>query len=158
MRISVISAAKTKEAYIKAGEDEYARRLKSWCKLELSDLGLRGNLPEEKQRLAESIGLTKLTSKNGISEKSVLIILDERGKKLSSPGLAKLIGQYQQSAETNLIFAIGGPYGWSENIKAEADFMLSLSDLTFTYQFARLILIEQIYRAFTILKGLPYHH
>jgi 23S rRNA (pseudouridine1915-N3)-methyltransferase len=88
----------------------------------------------------------------------VLILLDEKGKMLSSPGLAKLIQQKANQSAHRIVFLIGGAYGVAEDIKAKAQFTWSLSELVFPHMLARLILAEQIYRACSILANEKYHH
>lgn len=83
---------------------------------------------------------------------------DERGQSITSPGLARLIENHGLRGESSLAFLIGGAYGFSEEVKAECPHSLSLSQLTFNHQMVRLIAVEQIYRAFTIIRGEPYHH
>ena len=83
---------------------------------------------------------------------------DERGQSITSPGLARLIENHGLRGESSLAFLIGGAYGFSEEVKAEYPHSLSLSQLTFNHQMVRLIAVEQIYRAFTIIRGEPYHH
>ena len=87
-----------------------------------------------------------------------MILLDERGQELSSLQFADLLNKRMIAATQNLVFIIGGPYGFDNSIYQRANEKLSLSKLTFSHQMVRLFFVEQVYRAFTILKGEPYHH
>lgn len=89
---------------------------------------------------------------------SYLVLLDEKGKQLSSPQLATFLNQRMVSGLKELAIAVGGAFGFDESLKQEAGQLLSLSRLTFTHQMARLVLAEQLYRAMTILRNEPYHH
>ena len=88
----------------------------------------------------------------------VLILLDERGKEYTSEAMALYIEKHQINSTKKLVFAIGGAFGWSEEVKLRANATLSLSKMTFSHQMIRLFLIEQLYRAFTIIKGEKYHN
>jgi len=92
-----------------------------------------------------------------IRKDDFLIVLDERGKDYTSPGLAELLERESTMGRSSFVFAIGGAHGWHESVRQRANIVLSLSRLTFPYQMVRLILTEQIYRAMTLIKGIPYH-
>jgi 23S rRNA (pseudouridine1915-N3)-methyltransferase len=104
-------------------------------------------------REREGERLTKLVAKN-----ARLILLDERGDELTSPAFADFIGRHRDGGTAELAFAIGGAYGFGENVRARSEKTIALSRLTFTHQMVRIFLLEQIYRGFTILNGEPYHH
>ena len=95
---------------------------------------------------------------NYINADDVLILLDEKGKEFSSQDFAKFISQKQNASVKRLIFLIGGPFGFDEAVYKRSNFKLSLSQMTFSHQMVRLFFVEQLYRAFTILKGEKYHH
>ena len=87
-----------------------------------------------------------------------LILLDENGKTFSSVAFSQWIEKQMNSGNKRIIFVVGGPYGFSKEVYAKARFKISLSEMTFSHQMIRLIFVEQLYRAFTIIKGEPYHH
>jgi 23S rRNA (pseudouridine1915-N3)-methyltransferase len=86
------------------------------------------------------------------------VLLDERGKKYSSVQFSQYINKQMVGSAQNLVFVIGGPYGFDESVYKRANGSISLSDMTFSHQMVRLFFVEQLYRAFTILKNEPYHH
>ncbi|KAL3154521.1 hypothetical protein ABBQ32_013981 [Trebouxia sp. C0010 RCD-2024] len=93
-----------------------------------------------------------------IAAQDYVVLLDERGKSMTSEGMAKLIAKVGDNRVSNLVFSIGGPYGHSSEVRMRADEMVKLSDMVLNHQIAHLVLVEQIYRAWTILRGEPYHH
>ena len=111
--------------------------------------------PMESHELSNEAALVKLLDKRRATP--LLILLDSRGKQLSSEELAKFIGDHQSRGTQQLLFAVGGADGFSPEIRKLAYFELSLGKMTFPHELARVILLEQLYRAFTILKGHPYH-
>ena len=111
--------------------------------------------PMETHALADQAALIKLLDK--LRPAPLLILLDSRGKQLSSEELAKLVGDHQTRGTQQLLFAVGGADGFSPEIRKLAYYELSLGKMTFPHELARVILLEQLYRAFTILKGHPYH-
>lgn len=124
--------------------DEYAGRLRHYTKLELLELPARSRSEEG----------DAILSKSGKSE--WLIALDERGEQPDSPGLAQLIGKAQQQAK-DLLFVVGGDDGLDPRVTQAAHKVVSLSKMTLPHRLARVVLMEQLYRAFTILRGEPYH-
>ncbi|HLC46680.1 MAG TPA: 23S rRNA (pseudouridine(1915)-N(3))-methyltransferase RlmH [Candidatus Nanoarchaeia archaeon] len=144
MRIRIAAVGKVKNSAAKELIDDYAGRLKHYCSLDIVEVK-DSNPAEEGRRLLE-----KCETKNG----SIFIIaLSEEGKNYSSGELAAALGRLNKDAA----FLIGGPYGLSEEVKKKANLVLSLSRMTFTHEMARALLSEQVYRAFTILKGEKYH-
>lgn len=156
MKFALIVLGKTKEAYLQAGEQEYLKRLQKFGALELLVLPeikrLGHMLP---QQVAEKEGI-QIISK--LQPTDFLVLLDERGKQYPSIGLANWLSQVVMETEKRIVFVIGGPYGFSPAVYARAQHQLSLSELTFSHQMVRLIFLEQLYRAFTIIHNLPYHH
>ena len=146
MKINILTIGRLKEKYLIDAVSEYRKRLKNFCTLEIIEL------PE--QRTIELEGETLLKR---ISSESFKIILDIHGKEISSEEFAKKISDLALNGQSNLTFVIGGAFGISEELRQVADFKLSLSKMTFTHQMTRLILIEQIYRAFKIIHNEPYH-
>ena len=146
MKINILTIGKLKEKYLIDAVNEYRKRLKNFCTLEIIEL------PEQRTIELEGEMLLKR-----ISPESFKIILDVHGKEISSENFAKKISDLALNGQSNLTFVIGGAFGISEELRQVADFKLSLSKMTFTHQMTRLILIEQIYRAFKIIHNEPYH-
>lgn len=156
MRIKLIVVGKTEADYIKEGLKEYAGRLKHYVNFEFVELAAIKNAknlsqPELKKREGEE--LLKL-----IDSSAVLVLLDEKGKENTSTGFAKFIQQQMNSGIKTLVFFVGGAFGFSEEVYKRGNHKLALSQLTFSHQMVRLFFTEQLYRAFTIIKGESYHH
>lgn len=156
MKITLISIGSIKKPYIKDGIQEYLKRIKRYSPLETVEIKeetYSSKLPKAEllKREGERI-LKKL--KGG----DYVVALWEKGKPLSSEGLSKLLKEQMDSGRKGMAFIIGGPYGLHEDVIKKADLALSLSEMTFPHDLARLMLSEQVYRAFTILKGEPYSH
>ncbi len=154
MEIRIISVGKVKQSFVLEGEGEFLKRLKAWVQVNLHEIANEksSSLPEETAKKQEGENFLKL-----IERDDFLIILDERGKSKSSPELSTLIASKMNEGIKRIVFGIGGAYGWDDSVRKRAHLLFSLSSLTFTYQMTRLILVEQIYRAFTLIKGIPYH-
>lgn len=156
MKIKLILVGKTNEPYLQKGIDEYQGRLKHYIAFE------RVEIPELKQVAALSKEQIKL--KEGelilrqIKDSDYVIILDERGKMYSSIDWARHLEHTITHSSKDIVFVIGGGYGFSPEVYSRSDSALSLSQMTFSHQLIRLIFLEQLYRAFTIIKGEPYHH
>ncbi len=155
MKIKLIAIGKTSDTWAKEAIGVFEKRLKHYCTFEMLELPLAGNAGRTAEQIKESEG-TLLLSKLNTGDR--LILLDENGKSLTSVGFSEWIQQQQLSGVKNLVFVIGGPYGFSEAVYKTAFAKLSLSPMTFTHQMVRLFFTEQLYRAFTILKGEKYHH
>lgn len=153
MRVRVFSIGRVKQDFVLKGEQEYLKRLRPYATVELLELpSAPSSLSEESAKKEEAeLFLTK------IKKDEFLIVLDERGKDYTSPGLAELLERESTMGRSSFVFAIGGAHGWHESVRQRANIVLSLSRLTFPYQMVRLILTEQIYRAMTLIKGIPYH-
>ena len=155
MRITLIENGKTRESYIREGVDQYKKRVVRYVpfKIEtLPDLKNTRNLTMKEVQEQEANLLLKR-----IKQPDFMVLLDERGQQFDSIAFA----EYMNSLEgrvNHLWFVIGGPYGFSEKVYKRANAKISLSKLTFSHQLIRIIFMEQLYRAFTILKGEPYHH
>ena len=153
MKIAIWSVGKANESYIKEGVANFTKRIGHYYPIEwLLITPSKANDPIQIKK-EEATLILKSASQNDI-----LILLDEKGKMLSSPGLAKLIQQKANQSAHRIVFLIGGAFGVSEEIKAKAHFTWSLSELVFPHMLARLILTEQIYRACSILANEKYHH
>jgi 23S rRNA (pseudouridine1915-N3)-methyltransferase len=156
MKITLIVVGKTDKKHILEGIAEYEKRLLHYCKFEfkvLSDIKNSKTMPANVQMQKE--GELILSAARPLSE---LILLDERGTEYNSMDFAKFIERKGISGQKELTFVVGGPYGFSPEVKSAATAMISLSRLTFSHQIVRLIFMEQLYRANTIIKGEPYHH
>ena len=154
MKITVVSVGKTKQSFIKEGEEEYLPRILAWAPFEIKELGSESSnaTPVEVAKEREATALKKF-----LKEGDHLVILDERGTKMTSEKFAQFFRSKMNEGTKRVVFAIGGAYGWPESLTKEAPATLSLSPMTFTYQMTRLILVEQIYRALSLVKGVPYH-
>jgi 23S rRNA (pseudouridine1915-N3)-methyltransferase len=157
MKITLIQVGKTTQSYLIEGINDYQKRLKHYCNFELLTL----NSPKS-ALAAGNIEIIKKIESNLILEhlntSDFVILLDDKGVEYDSMGLAKYINQHQLKSTKHLVFIIGGAYGFSEELYTRSQLKLSLSKLTFSHQMVRLFFTEQIYRAFTIIKGESYHH
>jgi 23S rRNA (pseudouridine1915-N3)-methyltransferase len=155
MKVSVISVGKVRQGFIREGEAEYVKRLKGTpLALSLVELGIEtpeSLAPREAQE-RESLELLKR-----IGAGDFLVVLDERGECISSLDFSAFFERRMRESTRSLVFVIGGAYGFSEKVRQRADYVLSLSSLTMPHQFARLVLVEQIYRAHTLMRGVAYH-
>lgn len=158
MKITIACVGKIKEKYLTAGIDEFTKRLTPFCKLEVVSINEErmpdNPSPAEKQQILEKETQRLLGI---IPENSYVILLDVIGKQLSSPELAQKIDALALQGSSHITFVIGGAFGYTDALRKRADFALSFSKMTFTHQMIRLLLIEQIYRAFKISRGEPYH-
>jgi len=156
MKITFLTVGKTEDAYLKDGIDRYVKRLKHYIRLELIDLPeLKKTkaLTEQQQKTKEAELILKK-----ITPLDYVILLDEKGMELTSKQFANYIDKKSVGSVQSLIFIVGGPYGFDDSVYERANDKLSLSKMTFSHQMIRLFFMEQLYRAFTILKGEPYHH
>ncbi|MEN8115620.1 MAG: 23S rRNA (pseudouridine(1915)-N(3))-methyltransferase RlmH [Bacteroidota bacterium] len=156
MKLTLLVVGKTDASYLNAGINEYIKRLKHYVNIEIEVIpdikrGKNTNAQIQKQKEGELI-LSKATKGKEIH------LFDEKGKVFSSKEFALFLEKKMVSGLKELVFVIGGPYGFSEGVYQKATSKISLSRLTFSHQMVRLLCVEQIYRAFTILKGEPYHH
>jgi 23S rRNA (pseudouridine1915-N3)-methyltransferase len=156
MKISFWSIGKANEPYIKAGVEDFTRRISRYFKVEWKIIPFPKNaatLSEIDLKKKEGEIITGLLNKD-----DYLVALDERGKQISSEGLANFIQTRANESSKQVVFLIGGAYGIDEAVLKRADFKWSLSQLVFPHQLVRLILAEQVYRACTILRNEKYHH
>ncbi len=156
MKITFLTVGKTVEAWLKEGINKYLARLKHYTRLtvvEIEELKNVRSLTQEQQKVKEGELILKR-----IMPLDHLILLDENGTQLTSPQFAAYIDKKALGSVDHLVFAVGGPYGFSRDVYERANDKLSLSAMTFSHQMVRLFFAEQLYRAFTILKGEPYHH
>lgn len=158
MHIRILCIGKLKEKYLQAGIAEFTKRIGPYAKLEISELE-EERMPEnpsaaEKAKALEREGERLLRQ---VKAGSILILLDVAGKNLSSEELAGHFADLAVQGHSDLTFVIGGAFGVSPALRNAANLRLSFSRMTFTHQMVRLLLVEQIYRAFKINKGEPYH-
>jgi 23S rRNA (pseudouridine1915-N3)-methyltransferase len=144
VKLRVAWIGKTKEPAIQSLTDEYLKRLSHYA-------------DAQGMALKDESALQKLCSGNARSAKNTLVLLDSRGKQLSSEEFAKFLGNHQDRNPLPLLFAVGPANGFTTEIRGEANLLLSLGKMTVAHELARVVLLEQLYRAFTILKGHPYH-
>ena len=155
MKMKLIDIGKTDEAFLVEGIEKYLKRLKHYVSFEimvLNDVKTGKKLNIELQKEQEGRAILEKVQSN-----ETLILLDENGKDFTSVGFANFL-QKKLNAGNNLVFVIGGPFGFSTEVYQRADAQLALSKLTFSHQMVRLFFVEQLYRAFTIIKGEKYHH
>ena len=153
MKLSILSVGKAHESYIKEGVELFTKRIGHYYPIDWQLI--------TPSKLTEPIQIKKAEAANilkSIMATDVLVLLDETGKMLSSPGLSKLIQQKANQSAQRIVFLIGGAYGVDEEIKKRANFSWSLSELVFPHMLVLLLLAEQIYRACSILANEKYHH
>jgi 23S rRNA (pseudouridine1915-N3)-methyltransferase len=156
MKIRLIVVGKTNSAYLKTGEDDYEDRLKHYCKIEellIPQIKNGGKLSNKDLKIKEGKLILKY-----IDSVDQVVVLDEKGKSFSSIDFSDFLNKKLLTSAKSLVFVIGGAFGFSEEVYKRANSKLSLSKMTFSHQMIRLIFKEQLYRAFTILKGEKYHH
>lgn len=156
MKITFLVIGKTDEAYLREGVEKYLKRLKHYISfqyLEIPDLKNTKHLNEAEQKSKEAELILKQLKPN-----DQLILLDENGETFSSEDFANYLNKKMLASIQNLVFVVGGPYGFDPSVYQKAQGKISLSRMTFSHQMVRLFFVEQVYRAFTILKGEPYHH
>jgi 23S rRNA (pseudouridine1915-N3)-methyltransferase len=153
LKLSIFSVGKTHDSYIKEGVEQFTKRVTHYYPIEWQ-LITPSKLTDAIQiKKAEATSILK-----ALTTTDILILLDEKGKMLSSPGLANLIQQKANQSAQRIVFLIGGAYGVDDEIKKRANFTWSLSELVFPHMLVRLILTEQVYRACSILANEKYHH
>lgn len=158
MNITVISVGKLKEKYLKLGIEEFSKRLSKYCKLdmiELDDEKCPENLSDKDMEIVKAKEGNKILSK--IKNNSYVIALAIDGKNLSSEELADTISKLAVRGNSHITFIIGGSLGLADEVLKRADYKLSFSKMTFPHQMMKLILLEQVYRAFRINNNEPYH-
>lgn len=156
MKITLLTVGKTDKEWVREGLDIYVSRLKHYIPfsvVEIPELKNVSALTRDQIKAREG----ELILKN-IRPTDDVILLDERGKEYSSTELAKIIQDKLSYGNRDIVYVIGGAYGFSDQVYKRADSKLSLSRMTFSHQMVRAIFAEQIYRAFTIMRGEPYHH
>ncbi|MCK5814656.1 MAG: 23S rRNA (pseudouridine(1915)-N(3))-methyltransferase RlmH [Flavobacteriaceae bacterium] len=156
MKIKLLAIGKTDDKNLNTLIENYQNRLKHYIKFELQvipDIKNVKNLSEKQQKEKEGALILKQ-----LQSTDQLILLDEKGKEYRSIEFSKLLQKKMNSGIKQLVFVIGGPYGFSQDIYTKAQGKISFSKMTFSHQMIRLFVVEQLYRGFTILKNEPYHH
>lgn len=158
MQIRVVAVGKIKEKFLQDGIAEYGKRLRPYVKLQVVEI------PEEKRPFPASPATESVAKEKegerilaAIPEGSYVIALDVKGQSWSSEELAASLSERELSVQNQMAFVIGGDLGLSQAVLARSNLRLSLSRMTFTHPMARLLLLEQVYRTFRILRGEPYH-
>jgi len=157
MRVTVIAVGKLKEKYWRDAVAEYVKRLGAYCRLELvetPDEGIAAGTPAEEEKI-KAVEWGRVSRR--LKEGTYLVALDVRGEPISSEQLSKRIDRLAVTGRGDITFIIGGSLGLPRGALERADWRLSFSKLTFPHQLMRVILLEQIYRAFKIARGEPYH-
>lgn len=156
MKIKLLAIGKTDDKNLQVLIEKYQNRLKHYINFELlviPDIKNVKNLSEKQQKEKEGTLILK-----NLQTTDQLILLDENGKEFNSVGFSNFLQKKMNSGIKQLVFVIGGPYGFSESVYQKAQEKVALSKMTFSHQMVRLFVVEQVYRAFTILKNEPYHH
>lgn len=156
MKIALLLTGKTTDKHIAGIADLYLSRIKKYSGFEIiiqPDLKNTGTLPVHEQKIKEGKKLMQ-----SVSSDDYIVLLDERGKEFRTVEFSGWLGKLFMTSSKRIVFVIGGPWGFSEEVYSRADFMISLSLMTFPHQMVRLLFLEQLYRAFTIIKGEQYHH
>ncbi len=158
MNIRIVAVGKIKEKYIQEGIKEFTKRLSRYCSLEvieIDDEKAPENLSEKEMEIVKKKEGDKILSK--IPQNSFIISLEIKGKQLSSEELSKKVEELMVNGINDITFVIGGSLGLSIDVINRSNFKLSFSKMTFPHQLMRLVLLEQVYRGFRIMKGEPYH-
>lgn len=156
MKITIIAVGKTATSYIQNGIDTYMKRLRHYLPVELviiPDIKQTRALTSAEQKVREGMAMLQM-----LQPGDRVVLLDERGVELSSRDFSERLSKRMNQGLRRLVFIVGGPYGFSDEVYTRADSQLSLSKMTFTHEMVRLFFVEQVYRAMTILAGEPYHH
>jgi len=152
MKLRVVCVGKSREQWVKDAVGDYVGRIRRYSPFEMCEVRDEKGTAAEEMRRRECERLTKC-----LPAGAAVVIMDERGEQTDSAGLAAYISKQRDSGLGELVFVVGGAYGFSDEFRRRGR-LLSLSRMTFTHQMVRVFLLEQIYRAFTIINGEPYHH
>lgn len=155
MKITLLTVGKTDVRWVREGLELYVSRLSHYVRFSLKEIPELKNVSAfTKEQIKEKEGELILSS---LTAGDFVILLDERGRKYRSVEFADFIRE-RLNRGADMVFVVGGAYGFSQKVYSRADSMMSLSDMTFSHQMVRTIFAEQLYRAFTIIRGEPYHH
>lgn len=156
MKIALLQTGKTTDKNILAVADLYSNRIAKYTAFEiitLPELKNAKNMPVQDQKIKEGKRVMQ-----AISSDDYIILLDEKGKELKTTEFSVWMEKMFMLPKKRIVFIIGGPWGFSEEVYSRADSKMSLSRMTFPHQLVRLLFLEQLYRMFTIIRGEPYHH
>ncbi|MFB2120678.1 23S rRNA (pseudouridine(1915)-N(3))-methyltransferase RlmH [Parapedobacter sp. 2B3] len=156
MRITLLCVGKTDDGQLATVVDKFQQRLKHYIPfsmVSIPDVKNTKHLRADQQRAKEGVAILKY-----LSPGDHVVLLDERGKEYRSVDFATYLNKLMVGSVQHVVFVVGGPYGFDEAIYERSNSRISLSRMTFSHQMVRLFFVEQLYRAFTILKGEPYHH
>lgn len=156
MKIELAVIGKTSIGYLKQGIDEYIKRLKHYVPFEIKyidDIKNTKNISEDQQKRTEGAKILSLLDKSDF-----VVLLDEHGKEYTSIQYSSYIQKRMLSGAKKVVFVIGGPYGFSQEVYDRANDKISFSKMTFNHEMIRLVFTEQLYRAYTIINHEPYHH
>jgi len=156
MKIALVQTGKTTDKHVAGIADLYLSRIRKYTAFEiitLSDLKNSGNLPVQEHKMKEGKKIIQT-----VTNDDYVVLLDERGKEFRTVDFSGWMEKTFMITSKRIIFVIGGPWGFSDEVYERAEFMISLSRMTFPHQLVRLLFLEQLYRAFTIIRGEPYHH
>ena len=156
MKVKLVAVGKTDEPWLIEGMKEYGNRITRYLPLEIIEIpGLKNasHLSKPDWKAKEAAKILPV-----FSSSDIIVLLDEKGKEMTSVEFSSFLNQKFSSGSKNLVFIIGGPFGFDESVRKKAHFRMSLSRMTFPHQIVRLFFLEQLYRALTILRNEAYHH
>ncbi len=156
MKISLFVVGKTNHSYLSPGIDDYTKRINHYIPFNIqyiADAKNTKSLSQSQQKQAEGQNLL-----NAFDKSDYVVLLDERGKEFTSKDFSSFIEKKMQTVAKRLVFVVGGPYGFSDDVYQRANEKISLSKMTFPHDLIRLVFTEQLYRSFTIMNNEPYHH
>ena len=156
MNIKLINIGKTTVPYLIDGELDYMRRLQHYLKLERLDLKEYKSVKKQSKELLKKKEAELILKQ--LNPKDIVVLLDEKGKQMNSEQFSVWLEKKQMIGPKQIIFITGGAYGFDQSVYSRADELLSISKMTFSHQMIRLLFLEQLYRAKTILNGEKYHH
>lgn len=152
----MLCVGKVSTSWIQKGIEQFEKRIHRYLKFSTNVLPDIKNVKSlSKESIKEEEGKIIL---GALNSSDYVVLMDERGKEFTSTDFADWIQKQMNASRKRIVFVIGGPYGFSSNVYSRADFLFSLSKMTYTHEFAKLVLTEQLYRGFSILNGEPYHH
>jgi 23S rRNA (pseudouridine1915-N3)-methyltransferase len=153
MKHELLLLGKTKDRFIAEGIEEYASRLRHYTSFTLTLIKEKGRLRTQ----SSTVDLEGMLLLQAVTPGALIVVLDPRGKQFTSEGLARQIEEWEMQGVKQACYLIGGPDGHSAGVLREANFILSMSQMTFTHDMIRMLLVEQLYRAYTIKAGEKYH-
>ncbi|HLN21185.1 MAG TPA: 23S rRNA (pseudouridine(1915)-N(3))-methyltransferase RlmH [Bacteroidales bacterium] len=156
MKIALLQTGKTNDRNIASIQEDYAARIRKYVGFELitaADLKNTRNMPQPEQKAKEGKKILQL-----LGPEDFVILLDEKGREMRTVEFSDFLSKSMMMQKKRIVFVIGGAWGFSDEVYSRCDMRMSLSKMTFPHQLVRLLFIEQLYRAFTVIKGEPYHH